>query len=137
MVHLLIHDLSWFNNFKPLIISPLNLVPRPNGAPRLIDDLSRFNKFVSRGPKVKHQNVFNLSQLNMCYLKISKLDLCNRYFHIPIYPPHRTYLGFSFEKQYIVLLWVFSCPRLLSGFYDKCVSGFTISGATLRFSHIF
>ena len=29
-------------NFKPLVISPLNLVPKPNGAPRLIHDLSRF-----------------------------------------------------------------------------------------------
>ena len=44
-------------NFKPLIVSPLNLVPKSNGAPRLIQDLSRFNKFVSRGPKVKHFNV--------------------------------------------------------------------------------
>ena len=45
-------------NFKPLIESPLNLVPKPNGAPRLIHDLSHFNKFVSRGPKVKHLNIF-------------------------------------------------------------------------------
>ena len=49
-------------DFKPLVVSPLNLGPKSNGAPCLIHDLSRFNKFVSRGPKVKHLNVFNLSK---------------------------------------------------------------------------
>ena len=49
-------------DLQPLVVSPLNLVPKSNGAPRLIHDLSRFNKFVSRGPKAKHLNVFNLSK---------------------------------------------------------------------------
>ena len=49
-------------DFKPLIVSPLNLVPKPNGALRLIHDLSRFNKFVARGAKVKHLNIVNLSR---------------------------------------------------------------------------
>ena len=89
-------------NFKPLIVSPLNLVPKSNGAPRLIHDLSRFNKFVSRGPKVKHLNVFNLSKNFSNITYFTKLDLRNGYFHIPIFPPHRTYFGFSFERQYFV-----------------------------------
>ena len=85
-------------NFKPLIVSPLNLVPKPNGAPRLIHDLSRFNKFVSHGPKVKHMNIFKLSSKFSTNIFFTKLDLCNGYFHIPIYSPHRTYFGFSFER---------------------------------------
>ena len=32
----------------------------------------------------------------------TKLDLRNGYFHLPIYPPQRTYFGFSFERQYYV-----------------------------------
>ena len=48
-------------NFKPLIVSPLNLVPKPSGAPRLIHDLSCFNTFVSCGPEVKHLNILKLS----------------------------------------------------------------------------
>ena len=83
-------------------MSPLNLVPKPNGAPRLIHDLSCFNKFVSRAPKVKHQNIFNLSRNFSNNTFFTKLDLHNGYFHIPIYPPHRTYFGFSFERQYYV-----------------------------------
>ena len=89
-------------DFKPLVISPLNLVPKSNGAPRLIHDLSRFNKFVSRGPKVKHLNVFNLSKNFSNNTYFTKLDLHNGYFHIPIFPPHRTYFGFSVERQYFV-----------------------------------
>ena len=37
-------------NFRPLVISPLNVVPKANGSPRLIHDLSLLNKFVQRGP---------------------------------------------------------------------------------------
>ena len=33
-------------DFKPLVVSPLNLVPKANGSPRLIQDLSLLNKFV-------------------------------------------------------------------------------------------
>ena len=80
-------------------MSPPYLVPKPNGAPRLIDDLSRFNKFVSHGPKVKHMNIFKLSSKFSNNTFFTKLDLRNGCFHIPIYPPHRTYFGFSFERQ--------------------------------------
>ena len=61
-------------NFKPLIVSPLNLVPKPNGAPRLIHDLSRSNKFLSRGPKVKHLNIFKLSSNFSNNTFFTKLD---------------------------------------------------------------
>ena len=44
-------------NFKPLVLSPLNLVPKSNGSPRLIHNLTKFkavNRFVKRGPSVEH-----------------------------------------------------------------------------------
>ena len=91
-------------NFKPLIVSPLNLVPKPNGAPRFIHDLSPFNKFVSRGPKVKHLNIFKLSRNFSNNTFFTKLDLRNGYFHIPIYPPHRTYFGFSLRGSITYLM---------------------------------
>ena len=49
-------------DFKPLVVSPLDLVPKANGSPHLIHDLSLLNKFVQRGPKVKHINILNLAQ---------------------------------------------------------------------------
>ena len=84
------------------MVLPLNLVPKPNGALCLIHDLSRFNKFVSRGPKVKYLNVSGLSQNLSSNTYFTKLDLRNGHFHILIYPPHRMYFGFNFEHQYYV-----------------------------------
>ena len=49
-------------NYKPLVISPLNLVPKSNGSPRLIHNLKVLNRFVKRGPSVKHLNVLELSK---------------------------------------------------------------------------
>ena len=89
-------------NFIPSVISPLNLVPMPNGAPRPIHDLSRFNKFIAHGPKVKHLNIFNLSKNYSSNTFFPKLVLRNGYFHVPIYPPHRSYFRFSFDRQYYV-----------------------------------
>ena len=39
-------------NCKPLIISPLNLVPKSNGSPRLIHNLKALNNFLKRGPSI-------------------------------------------------------------------------------------
>ena len=35
-------------NFKPLVISPLNLVPKSNSSPRLIHNLKALNRFVKK-----------------------------------------------------------------------------------------
>lgn len=87
---------------KPVVVSPLNLVPKANGSPRLIHNLKRLNKFIARGPKVKHLEVLNLSK-NFCQNTFfCKLDLKNGYYHIPLNPEHRKYFGFCFERQYYV-----------------------------------
>ena len=49
-------------DFKPLVVSPLNLVPKSNGSPRLIHNLKALNRFVKRGPSVKHFNVLELAE---------------------------------------------------------------------------
>ena len=49
-------------DFKPLVVSPLNLVPKSNGSPRLIHNLKALNRFVKRGPSVKHLNVLELAK---------------------------------------------------------------------------
>ena len=40
-------------NFKSLVTSPVNLVRKSNGSPRLIHNLKALNRFVKRGPSVK------------------------------------------------------------------------------------
>ena len=47
-------------NFKPSAVSPLNLVPKSKGSPRLIHNLKTLNTFVKRGSSVKHLNVLHL-----------------------------------------------------------------------------
>ena len=71
-------------NFKPLAVSPLNVVPKANCSPRLIHDFSLLKKFVPRGSKVKHINVSNLAQTFSKESYFCKLDLSNGYFHFPI-----------------------------------------------------
>lgn len=90
-------------NFKPLVVSPLNLVPKSNGSPRLIHNLKLFNRFVKRGPSVKHLNVLNIAKSEFSSKTyFCKLDLSNGYFHLSIRPEDRTYFGFSFENCYYV-----------------------------------
>ena len=89
-------------DFQPLVVSPLNLVPKANGSPRLIHDLSLLNKFVQRGPKVKHINVLNLAQKFSKKSYFCKLDLSNGYFHLPLRDQDRKYFGFTFNHTYYV-----------------------------------
>ena len=89
-------------NVRPLVVSPLNVVPKANGSPRLIHDLSLLNKFVQRGPKVKHINVLNLAKKFSSKSYFCKLDLSNGYFHLPIRKQDRKYFGFSFDHTYYV-----------------------------------
>ena len=89
-------------NFRSLVVSPLNVVPKANGSPCLIHDLSLLNKFVKRGPKVKHINVLNLPQKSSKKSYFCKLDLSNGYFHLSIGEQDRKYFGFTFDHTYYV-----------------------------------
>ena len=48
--------------FKPLVVSPLNLIPKSNSSPGLIHNLKALNRFVKRRPSVKHLNVLELAK---------------------------------------------------------------------------
>ena len=89
-------------NFRPLVVSPLNVVPKADGSPSLIHDLSLSNKFVQRGPKVKHINVLNLAKKFSKKSYFCELDLSNCYFHLPVGEQYRKYFGFSFDHTYYV-----------------------------------
>ena len=89
-------------NARPLVVSPLNVVLQANGSPHLIHDLSLLNKFVQRGPKVKHINVLNLARKFSSKSYFCKLDLSNGYFYLPIREQDRKYFGFSFDHMYYI-----------------------------------
>ena len=85
-------------NFRPLVVSPLNVVLKANGSPRLIHDPGLLNKFVGRGSEVKHINVLNLAKKFSNKAYFCKLDLFDSYFHLPIREQHRKY-RFSFDHR--------------------------------------
>ena len=87
-------------NVRPLVVSPLNVVPKANGSPRLIHDLSLLNRFVQRGPKVKHIDVLNSAKKFSSKSYFCKLDLSNGYFHLPVREQDGKYFGFSFDHTY-------------------------------------
>ena len=90
-------------NFKTLVVSLLNLVPKSNGSPRLIHNLKALNKFTKRGPPVKHLNVLELAKTEFSRKTyFCKLDLSNGYLYLPIRPEDRTYFGFLSDNQYFV-----------------------------------
>ena len=90
-------------NFKPLVVSPLNLVPKRCGGPRLIHNLKALNRFVKRGPSIKHLNLLELAKSEFSRKTyFCNLYLSNGYFHLSIKPEDRTYFGFSFDNQYLV-----------------------------------
>ena len=88
-------------NFEPLVVSPLNLVPKSNGSPRLIHNFQI--KFIKRGPSVKHLNILELAKAEFSRKTyFCKLDLSNGYFYLSIRPEDRMHFGFSFDNQYFV-----------------------------------
>ena len=90
-------------NFKPLVISPLSLVPKSIESPGLIHNVKALNRFVKRGPSVKHLEVLHLAKSEFSWKTyFCKLDLSNGYFHLSIGPEDRTYFGFSIDNQYFV-----------------------------------
>ena len=46
-------------NFRLFVVSSLNVVLKANGSPCLIHDLGLLNKFVGRGPDIKHINLLS------------------------------------------------------------------------------
>ena len=64
--------------------------------------MSLLNKFVQRGPKVKHIGVFNFAKKFSNKSYFCKLDLSNGYFYLPIREQDRKYFGFSFDHMYYV-----------------------------------
>ena len=68
----------------------------------VIHELSLSNKFVPKGPEVKHINVLNLAKKSSNKLYFGKLNLSNSYFHLAIREQDRKYFGFSFDHTYYV-----------------------------------
>ena len=84
---------------RPLCVSPIKCVPKKNGKLRLITDLRILNGSID-APKFRYENIDNIAQTVSAGDYLVTIDLKDGFFHIPVLPDHRTYLGFSFGLKY-------------------------------------
>ncbi|XP_023819243.1 uncharacterized protein LOC105357907 [Oryzias latipes] len=95
------------------------LVPKRGGGLRLILDLRALNKYLRKYKfrMLTHAGLVRFMRPGDWFVSI---DLKDAYFHVPIYPPHRKYLRFSFRgKVYEFLVLPFGLslsPRV----FVKC-----------------
>ena len=85
----------------PRCVSPLKVVPKKNGKFRLICDLRYLNEFCDV-PRFSSEDVAVLPQIMVTNDRAITLDLCDGFYHFPIHPDSRTYLGFQYRGFWYV-----------------------------------
>ena len=84
--------------------STLFLVPKKDGGQRPVVNLKALNNFVQT-PHFKMEGIHTLKNLLRAGDWLTKVDLKDAYFAIPIHPEHRKYLRFSMADK----LYQFTC----------------------------
>lgn len=96
---------------KDQFLSPIFLIPKPDGTKRLILNLKSFNKFVST-PHFKLEDNKTVVRIIEKGYFMASIDLKDAYFLVPVYKPHRKYLRFTFNGcvyQYNVMPFGLNC----------------------------
>ena len=104
----------------PRCVSPLKVVPKKNGKFRLICDLRYLNEFCDV-PRFSSEDVSVLPQIMGTNERAVTLDLRDGFYHFPIHPDYRTYLGFQHRGCFYV--WC-RLPFGWSGspyYFHKCI----------------
>lgn len=107
-------------NMIPRCVSPLKVVPKKNGKFRLICDLRYLNSCCEI-PRFSSEDVSVLPQIMGSNDRAVTLDLSDGFYHFPIHPDFRTYLGFQHRGRWYV--WC-RLPFGWSGspyFFHKCI----------------
>ena len=99
------------------IISPIFLIPKPDGTHRMILNLKHFNNYVTYR-HFKMDTLSTITQLMSPQCFMASLDLKDAYYSIPIAPQHRKFLRFEFTGQLLQYTCcangLSSCPRLFT-----------------------
>lgn len=105
---------------RPKCVSQIKFVPKKNGKLRLITDLRLLNEHLD-SPHFQCEGINTASKLVKHGDYMCKTDLKDGFFHIPIYQPHQTYLGFEYNGTYYVwcaLPFGLCCSPY---FFNKCL----------------
>ena len=84
---------------KPVCVSPIGCVPKRNGKFRLITDLRELNSHCAP-PKYKNEDIRDAASLLNPGDKLISLDIKDGFFHIPVCPSDRDFLGFRWGITY-------------------------------------
>ncbi len=85
----------------PFACLPLGVVPKKNGKLRLIHDERYINAHM-KVPKFKNEGLDAVADMVESGDLLAKLDLKDSYYHIPIAPASRDYLGFEIDGEFFV-----------------------------------
>lgn len=88
-------------NYVPLCVSPIGCVSKKGGKLRLITDLRVVNSY-SVTPKFRYEDISVLPQVVQKGDKLVTIDLKDGFFHVPVHPDFRKYLGFCWNNQFYV-----------------------------------
>ena len=89
---------------KPFCVNAIGCVPKKNKKLRLIVDLRPLNEHISV-PSFKNEGIDVVCDQLQYGDQFVSVDLKHGYYHIPVNPEYRSYLGFSWKKRY----YVFNC----------------------------
>ena len=88
---------------KPKFISPINVVPKKNNKYRLITNLKVLNGHIDR-KTFRNEDIRTTIDLVKKEDKMISLDLKDCFYHLPVNPKFRDYLGIYFEKNVLPLV---------------------------------
>ena len=91
-------------DYKPFCVNAIGCVPKKNKKLRLIVDLRPLNEHITV-PNFKNEGIDVVCDQLQYGDQFISVDLKHGYYHIPVNPEYRSYLGFSWKKQY----YVFNC----------------------------
>lgn len=105
---------------RPRCVSQIKCVPKKNGKYRIVTDLRLVNEHIE-APYFHNEGINTAAKLVQTGDYMVKTDLKDGFFHIPVWEPHQTFLGFEFHNQYYVwcvLPFGLSCSPY---FFNKCL----------------
>lgn len=99
LIHSLVRDNIIYENKHPKACSPIYLIRKSNGSPRLIHDLRNVNRCITKKSAymLKSSNIRATLQGAKFF---AKADLSNGYYHIPIHKDDSPYLSFKYKEKY-------------------------------------
>ena len=101
LARMLAADVVSITDRQPNFLMPLKLVPKANGKPRLVHNTRKLNKR-TRAPSFHLPTPYRIVKQVPRGAYMTRFDVSNAYWTVPLHPDHRHDFGFAFEGQWYV-----------------------------------